>query len=81
MQDIGRQLYSKILMIFAKVVIVVRKLKTKNKKYSPVGGNTGRKTFYEVGSRFYKSNQTNRKTKGKQICFGSYKLCNQVGKS
>jgi len=34
-----------------------------------------------MGSKFYKSNQTIRKINGKQIHFGSYGLCNQMGKS
>jgi hypothetical protein len=33
-----------------------------------------------VGSKFYRSNQTNRMTNGKQIHFGSYRLCNQMGR-
>jgi hypothetical protein len=30
-----------------------------------------------MGSRFYRSNQTNMKTNKKQIQFGSYRLCKQ----
>jgi hypothetical protein len=65
-------------MIFAKVVIAIRKLEIQNKKFSQVGNNISKKTFYEMGSKFYKYNQTSRKTNNKQIHFGSYKLCNQI---
>jgi hypothetical protein len=44
-----------------------------------VGNNTSKGTFYEMKSRFYGSNQTSKRTNNKQIHFGSYKLCNQVG--
>jgi hypothetical protein len=77
-QDIGGQFCSRILMIFAKDVIVVKKLEVKNKRFDQVGNYTFRITFYEVGSRFYRSNQTNNNTNRKQIYFGSYRLCNQV---
>jgi len=68
-------------MTFVKVVIVVGKWKTQNKKFGQVGNNTSRKTFYEVGSRFYRFNQTIMQINRKQIHFGNYRLCNQVGKS
>ncbi len=37
-------------------------------------------TRQEVGFRFYTSNKTNMKTNKKQIYFGSYRLCDQVGR-
>jgi len=50
------------------------------KKSNQVGSNSSKETFYEVGSKFYKSNKTTKMTNRKQIYFGSYKLCNQVGR-
>ncbi len=81
MQDIGGQLYSRILMIFAKVVTCVKNWKTSNKKSDKFGNNTSKTTFYEMRSKFNRSSQTNKKTNMKQIYFGSYILCNQIGKS
>jgi len=37
-------------------------------------------TFYEMGFIFYRSNQTSKKINKKKKHFGSYKLCNQVGR-
>jgi hypothetical protein len=59
---------------------VLENRKTKNKKFGEFGNNISKRTFYEVGSRFYKSNQTNKKTNMKQIYFGNYILCNQMGR-
>jgi hypothetical protein len=66
-------------MNFAKVVMTIKKLED-SKQNGQFGNNISKGTFYEVGSRFYKSNQTSRKTNNKQIHFGNYKLCNQVGR-
>ncbi len=49
-----------------------------NKKFGQVGINTSRGTFYDVGFRFYRSNETSMKTNRKQTHFGGHKLCNQV---
>ncbi len=48
--------------------------------FGQIGNNTFRGTFYEVGFRFYKSNQTSKKINMKQIYVGGYRLCNQVGR-
>jgi hypothetical protein len=40
--------------------------RTRNKKFGQVGNNTSRRTLYEMGSRFYKSNQTSKNTNKKQ---------------
>jgi hypothetical protein len=65
MQDIGGQLYSRILMTFAKVVITVRRLEDSKPKVGQVGNNTSIRTFYELGFRFYRFNQTSMKTNRK----------------
>ncbi len=51
-----------------------------NKEFGQVCNNTYIRTFYEMGSRFYRSNQTNMMTNEKQIHVGSYRLCNQMGR-
>jgi hypothetical protein len=56
MHVISGQLYSKIFMNFTKVVTILKNWRIKNKKFGQVGNNTTRITFYEVGSRFYRSN-------------------------
>ncbi len=61
MQDIGDQLYSRILMTFAKVVIASEDWRTQNQTFGQFGNNTSKKIFHEVGFRFYRSNQTNMK--------------------
>jgi hypothetical protein len=54
-------------MNFAKAVIAVKKFGgTRNKKFGQVGDNIFRGTFYEMGSRFYRSNQTSKKINKKQ---------------
>ncbi len=60
---------------------LLKNWRIKNKKFDQVGKNISRRTFYELGSKFYRSNQTNKNTNRKQIYFGNYKLCNQVGRS
>jgi hypothetical protein len=54
--------------------------RTKNKKSGKVGNNISKKTFYEMGSKNYWSNQTNMNINMKQIYCSSYRLCNQVGR-
>ncbi len=62
-------------------MIVIKKIRGfKTKKFSQVNNNTSKGTLYEVGSKFYRSNQTSKKINMKQIHFGSYKLCNQVSR-
>jgi hypothetical protein len=63
-------------MIFVEVMKTCRKnWKTKNKKYGQVDNNTSKRTFFELGSRLYRSHKTSKKTNMKQIYFGSYRLC------
>jgi hypothetical protein len=55
-QDIGGQVYIRILVNFVKDVIGFRKLETKNKKFGQVSNNASKGTFYKMGFRFYRSN-------------------------
>ncbi len=41
---------------FAEVVITIKELGTKWKRFGQIGNNPSKRTFYEMGSKFYKSN-------------------------